>query len=121
MGIDAVWAEARGPQLLRVPHSSEMDGPHLSSTVSEMLSGSLLHLPMISRGVPVWGSIATLTAVRRSIEAFRLTLPMTGLQEIRFPVNRGLQGALVFLYLCGYLTSSLSVGNVSIVWILTGH
>ena len=57
-----------------------MAGPHLFSTVSEMLSESLLHFPMTTGVAPVWASVATLTSVRRSSEAFRLaTWPMTGL------------------------------------------
>jgi len=79
-----------GPSSSGIPCSAEMCGPHLCSTVSEMLSGLLGHSPTTTLESPVSASVSMLTLVWRSTLRSSLTIsPNRGLQGIRFTVNRG--------------------------------
>ena len=81
-----------GPSSSGIPCSAEMCWPDLCSTVSEMLSGLLVHSPTttLESLVSVSVSVSMVTVVWMSTLRSRLTIsPNRGLQGIRFTVNRG--------------------------------
>ena len=113
-----------GPSSSGIPCSAEMCWPDLCSTVSEMLSGLLVHSPTttLESLVSVSVSVSMVTVVWMSTLRSRLTIsPNRGLQGIRFTVNRGEVSSCCLhesLFLDGHCMGNLWIKSIVCTFIM---